>query len=113
MHCIILSLSFSFFAYALHYWLELFYHHYSLVFSRESSAGTYEDDRKSTSGECFSIFVISTLSMRIGLLLPHMLELDFIFFPDSMFLLFFNYFFQPKKKKKIGEKDAVIFIVPL
>jgi hypothetical protein len=102
MHCIILSLTFSFFAYALHYWLELFYPHYSLVFSRESSAGTYEDDRKNTSGGYFSILVISNLSMRIGLLLPHMLELDLIFFSNSMFLLFFSYFFQPKKK--LGRK---------
>jgi hypothetical protein len=40
--------------------------------------------------------------MRIGLLLPHMLELDFIFFPDSMFLLFlcFKVFYFSKKKKK-------------
>jgi hypothetical protein len=78
-----------FFFYALHYWLELFYPHYSLVFFRESSAGTYEDDKKkSTSGNCFSVLVILNFSMRTGLLLPHMLELDFIFFPDSMFLLF-------------------------
>jgi hypothetical protein len=87
-----------FFSYALHSWLERFYPHYSLVFCRESSAGTYEDDRKSTSGNYFSVLVISNLSMRTGLLLPQMLELDFIFFPNSMFLLFFCYFFSKKKK---------------
>lgn len=85
-----------FFFYALHYWLELFYPHYSLVFFRESSAGTYEDDKKSRSGDCFSVLVILNFSMRTCLLLPHMLELDFIFFPDSIFLLFFCYL---KKKK--------------
>jgi hypothetical protein len=104
MHCIILSLSF-FFTYALHYWFELFYPHYSLVFFRESSTGTYKDDKKSTSGSYFSVLVISNLSIRIGLLLSHVLELDFIFFPDSMFLLFFCLiFFRYKKNKKLGEK---------
>jgi hypothetical protein len=46
--------------------------------------------------------------MKIGLLLPHMLELDFIFFPDSMFLLFlcFKVFYFSKKKKKKEKKSG-------
>jgi hypothetical protein len=46
--------------------------------------------------------------MKIGLLLPHMLELDFIFFPDSMFLLFlcFKVFYFSKKKKKKENKSG-------
>jgi hypothetical protein len=34
------------------------------------------DDRISTSSGCFSILVILSLSLRTGLILPHMLGLD-------------------------------------
>jgi hypothetical protein len=39
-----------------------------------------------------------SLSIRTGLLLPHMLELDFMFFPNSMFVVFLLFFFQQKKE---------------
>jgi hypothetical protein len=47
-----------------------------------------------------------SLSMRTGLLLPHMLELDFIFFPNSLFVVFLLFFFQQKKN---GEKMQVFY----
>jgi hypothetical protein len=49
---------------------------------------------------CFSVLVTPNLSLRTCLLLPYMLGLDFIFFPDSIFS--FYYYFQHKitKNKK-------------
>lgn len=55
------------------------------------------------SGGCFSVLVTPNLSLRTFLLLPYMLGLDFIFFPDSMFLLFFLYLFLNIKKKNGGK----------
>jgi hypothetical protein len=53
------------------------------------------------------------LSLRIGLILPHMLGLDIVSFPHSMCLLFFYFFFNIKKIKikikKLGGKDTIFF----
>jgi hypothetical protein len=60
----------------------------------------YRDDKKSTSDYYFSILVILNLSLRTGLILPHMLGLDIVSFPHRMSLLFFYLiFFQHKKNK--------------
>jgi hypothetical protein len=43
------------------------------------------------------------LSLRPGLILPHMLGLDIVSFPHNMFLLFFCLIFFNLKKKIEGE----------
>jgi hypothetical protein len=68
------------------------------------------DEKKSTSGGCFSILVILNLSLRTSLILPHMLGLDIVSFPHSMSLLFFCLiFFQHKKLKKLKIKMQNFF----
>jgi hypothetical protein len=54
-----------------------FYPHTSLATLREFLAGFHEDDRKSTSGGCFSVLVISNLSMRTSFDFLYMLDLGF------------------------------------
>jgi len=50
------------------------------------------------SGGCFSVLVISNFFMRTGLLLPHMLELDFILFSEKHVFVVFVVFFSNQKK---------------
>jgi hypothetical protein len=67
--------------------------YFLLLLFRESSAGIYEDDRKSTSGGCFSVLVNSNLSIRTRLLLSYMLELYFIFSLKACFVVVVVFFF--------------------
>jgi hypothetical protein len=58
----------------------------------------FGDYRKRTSSGCFSFLVILNLSLRTGLILPHMLGLvSVVLLLKHDFILFF-------KKKKMGEK---------
>jgi hypothetical protein len=59
-------------------------------------------------GGCFSVLVFLNLSLRINLILPHMLGLDIVSYPHIMSLLFFClfFFFKKLKKKKIVVEDA-------
>jgi hypothetical protein len=69
------------------------------------------DDGKSTSSGCFFVLVILNLSLRICLILPHMLGLDIVHFPHSMSLLFFCLIFFNKKIKirNWGRRCIIVF----
>jgi hypothetical protein len=105
MHCILHSLLF-FHMLCTFVWNYYFYPYISLVILRKSSAGIYENVRKSMSGGCFSVLVNSNLSLRICLFLSYMLELDFIFFLRACFCCFSAFF---SLKKKIGGKRCSKF----
>jgi uncharacterized protein involved in response to NO len=70
------------------------------------------DDGKSTSGGCISVLVILNLSLRIGLILSHMLGLDSGSFLYNMFLLFLCLYFSRKKRKRKRERRCrIIFFL--
>jgi hypothetical protein len=59
----------------------------------------------------FFVLVILNLSLRTGLILPHLLGLDFVSFPRSMPLLFsYIIFFSTYiLKKKWGRRCRILF----
>jgi hypothetical protein len=67
---------------------------------------------KARRAAAFLSWYFQPLSQRTGLILPHMLGLDIVYFPHSMSLLFFCFLFFniKKKKKKIWGRRCIIFL---
>jgi hypothetical protein len=85
---------------------------FSLVVLRKFLHVFYGNDRESMS-LLFWLSNFVPLFSRVGLILPHMLGLDIVSFPHSIFLLFFCLIFLNIKKKNIGEKmqNFVLFFL--